>query len=444
MDIGTDNGTLHGQLLNLYTTTISPDGYISTTTQLSPTNESYVNSSAAIGASSTLLNIAEEVGDFLITYYTPVLVFTGSIGNMLSVLVFCKTKLRKLSSSYYLAALGVSDTCFLVGLFISWLNFVDVNLTNRNIFCQSFTYLSGLCSFLSVWFVVAFTVERFIAVLYPLKRQTMCTVKRAKIVLCGLTVLGGVHSAPFIMFASPQFSERLNTTICDVREEYKGHMTIFNYIDTIIVFVVPFTAIVILNSITGFTVWKVAGVRRSMTIQKRQGSSALHEFRKAHPNHQLCTHPNGHNNVNLSLHQQRSTKQRVANSSQIKVTKMLLMVSTVFVILNLPSYVMRVRAYIETSPSKTTIVIQYYCWLFFITNFGINFALYCVSGQNFRKALVGMFRRVSHHRQDGNTQVTVSEYVRSTGSTISRRRIIARNGSFSDAHELHLLTTNIK
>ena len=46
-------------------------------------------------------------------------------------------------------------------------------------------------------------------------------------------------------------------------------MSIFNYIDTVVVFVVPFTAIVILNSITGFTVWKVAGVRRTMTMQRR-------------------------------------------------------------------------------------------------------------------------------------------------------------------------------
>lgn len=46
-------------------------------------------------------------------------------------------------------------------------------------------------------------------------------------------------------------------------------MEIFNYADTIIVFVVPFTAIVVLNSITGYTVWKVAGLRRSMTLQKR-------------------------------------------------------------------------------------------------------------------------------------------------------------------------------
>lgn len=167
------------------------------------------------------LSWAEELGHTLTLYYTPALVCVGSIGNILSVLVFFKTKLRKLSSSYYLAAIGISDTCFLTGLLIGWLNFIDINIYNRNIFCQLITYFSGLCSFLSVWFVVAFTVERFIAVLYPLKRQTMCTVRRAKMVLCGLTTLGCVISTPYLFYSAPQYSRHIKDFICDVREEYK-------------------------------------------------------------------------------------------------------------------------------------------------------------------------------------------------------------------------------
>lgn len=167
------------------------------------------------------LAFAYEVGDFLTHYYTPLLVLFGSIGNILSVFVFFKTKLKKLSSSYYLAALGITDTCFLLGAFVSWLNYLDINIYNRNYYCQFFTYLSGLCSFLSVWFVVAFTVERYIAVLYPLKRQTMCTVKRACSVLIGLIVIGCVICTPYFWYAAPQFSDQINDWICDVREEYK-------------------------------------------------------------------------------------------------------------------------------------------------------------------------------------------------------------------------------
>ncbi len=167
------------------------------------------------------ITFAEYLGNFLTLYYTPSLVCFGSIGNILSVLVFFKTKLRKLSSSYYLAALGISDTCFLIGLLVPWLNFVNINIYNKNVYCQFFTYFSGLCSFLSVWFVVAFTVERFIAVLYPLKRQTMCTVRRAKMVLTGLVVLGSIISIPYLFYSAPQYSKSIEDYICDVREEYK-------------------------------------------------------------------------------------------------------------------------------------------------------------------------------------------------------------------------------
>lgn len=168
-----------------------------------------------------ILKTVEVIGDLLSLYYIPIVAFSGSIGNILSVVVFFKTKLKKLSSSYYLAALAVSDTCFLFSSLMQWMNFIGIGIYNMNTGCQLLSFLSYLSSFLSVWFVVAFTVERFIAVMYPLKRQSMCTVRRAKIVLAGLTVAGCIHSAPIIYFATPVYNAPLNQTICDVSKTYK-------------------------------------------------------------------------------------------------------------------------------------------------------------------------------------------------------------------------------
>lgn len=167
------------------------------------------------------LSFAYKVVDVLTLYYTPILVFGGCIGNILSVIVFFKTKLKKLSSSYYLAALGISDTCFLLSAFVPWLNYLDINIYNKNYFCQFFTYISGLCSFLSVWFVVAFTVERFIAVSYPLRRLTMCTVRRACTVLAGMCLVGCVVSVPYYIYAAPIYNEYLKDCVCDVKDEFK-------------------------------------------------------------------------------------------------------------------------------------------------------------------------------------------------------------------------------
>ncbi|XP_053686206.1 growth hormone secretagogue receptor type 1-like [Sabethes cyaneus] len=366
-------------------------------------------------------------------YYIPALVLFGSIGNVLSVLVFFKTKLKKLSSSYYLAALGLSDTCYLFGLFVPWLNLIDIKIYTLDVCCQFFTFFSNLCSFLSVWFVVAFTVERFIAVLYPLKRQTMCTVRRAKMVISALTLIGVFISLPVIFFASPQYSPAMNETICDMPEEYKDQMTVFNYLDTILVFVVPFTAIVVLNTFTALTVWKFAGVRRTMTMPRSYGNNIRESRRHHHQlnssySSQLCM--NGSNPVQQVHHYSRG---RVANS-QIKVTKMLLIVSTVFVCLNLPSYAVRVKIFLGTEQAHFMVLVQNCCHLFFMTNFGINFILYCVSGQNFRKAVFGMFRKRStrqiNQEQASGTQIT--EFVLRTGSKM-RRNPAAATGAATTA-----------
>ncbi|XP_037930876.1 cysteinyl leukotriene receptor 1 [Teleopsis dalmanni] len=392
----------------------------------------------------------EMIGSILSFYYVPILVCTGSIGNILSVFVFFKTKLRKLSSSVYLAALAISDTCFLFGLFAQWLNFVDVHIYNRDFFCQFFTYFSSLACFCSAWFVVAFTVERFIAVMYPLRRQTMCTVRRAKIVLFGLTLMGCLHCTPFWILSTPVYSPKLETTICDIKSEYKEYITLLNYWDTIIIFAVPFTTIAILNTFTGCTVWKFATVRRSLTMQKMKTqltrdalTSSTYRITSLKRQKSTCSHPSGQNNVsrlNCDI-TRKSRRRKITNSSQLKVTKMLLVVSTVFVCLNLPSYILRIKTFLETQTSaneKTTVVLQYIFQLLFITNFGINFVLYCVSGQNFRKAVLSMFQRVSH--RDGTTQVTVSEYYRNSGATgMSTRRRMMTQHCWNEIHEMHLL-----
>lgn len=75
-------------------------------------------------------------------YYTPALVGFGTLGNCLSVVVFFSTKLRKLSSSYYLSALAISDTGYLFCTFFSWLNLVDIDVFNRPGFCEFSVYLT--------------------------------------------------------------------------------------------------------------------------------------------------------------------------------------------------------------------------------------------------------------------------------------------------------------
>ncbi|KAF6201631.1 hypothetical protein GE061_004024 [Apolygus lucorum] len=265
-----------------------------------------------------------------------------------------------------------------------------------------------VCSFLSVWFIVAFTVERFVAVRYPLKRPSMCTVTRAKLVLVCLSLGASVGYMPYIFISEVAHSDMngTNVSICGAQEDQMDVVTTLNHIDTVVNLVVPFVTIIVLNTMIARTVCRVARVRRRMT----KGATSNHPSRGA----------------------------RTA-SSQTKVTEMLLVVSTVFITLNLPYYMLRLWLYVTDGykpmeeQDQNVIAIQQFFYVLLQTNFGINFGLYCVSGQNFRRALLSLFRPEYSRRGVDASQVTVvSEYCR----TASTRRTFTVNGSWREAHEL--------
>ncbi|XP_049857927.1 somatostatin receptor type 4-like [Schistocerca gregaria] len=370
---------------------------------------------------SVELDAVQSVAVLLNLYYIPVLCVVGCAGNVASVLVFFGTKLCKLSSSFYLGALAVSDSLFLLAVLGAWALSV-LELAPSAAYCKATVAASNLCSLLSAWLVVAFTVERFVAVRYPLRRPAVCTVARAKSVLAALTALALAATAPSLFFVTTVRGPCRQ--MCGIADDWLAVARVLNEVDTFASMVLPFTAIAALNAAICATVWRLARVRLSMTRGRRRSSSLAH---------------------------QPPPRASTADSSQTKVTKMLLVVSSVFLVLNLPSYVLRIIAFSQ-SPELTDstgwllAALQHVANPLFYTNFGINFALYCASGQNFRRALAAMCcPRLLRRRRPDSTQGTVSEfYLRPSGSG-GRRRTVTINGfqaagSWRDAHEMLPLT----
>lgn len=252
-------------------------------------------------------------------YYVPFLVFFGTFGNTVSVYVFFRTKLKKLSSSYYLSALAISDTVYLIQLFVVWLRFVNIDLFNLPIMCQIMIYLASVCSFTSVWLVLAFTVERFVAVKYPLLRAAVCTVTRAKIVILILTIMGMLLYSPIPMSLEVRYNEKHKMDLCINRKENVWNIfnTIFNIFDTVVTVIIPLLAITVLNFIISRTIWKLTRVRKKLTNRNRPTLSSRKIL-------------------------QNRNKIRTSVSSQNQLTEMLLVVSTVCISLNLPSYIARI------------------------------------------------------------------------------------------------------
>lgn len=303
---------------------------------------------------------------FLDKYYLPALVVLGTLGNMLSFAVFLSAYLRQLSLSVYLSALAFSDSVFLFSLGMGWMP-----LFHQPGWCQLTIYLSYVSSFLSSWFVVSFTVERYIAICYPLRRPEMCTTSRAKLVVGSLTIFGVLAYACSTWTTGTQ--EVNNSTVCMPLEQFYNIHLITTYVDLVISLIIPFTAILFLNIKIAYT---------------------LRTFSKRNEKTRDCARVGTWNRTQLQMN-------HLGNRAQVNVTKLLLIISTVFLVINLPSYVMRLRMFVITfkfhKQTSTDGRIQQLVQFIYYLNFGINFYLYSLWSRRFRQGMARLLWQARYH-----------------------------------------------
>ncbi|XP_033349345.1 thyrotropin-releasing hormone receptor-like [Bombus vosnesenskii] len=385
--------------------------------------------------------------DFFHQYYIPSIILLGLVGNLLSCVVFLNTHLRIRSSSYYLAALATADFGFLVTLLFVWLNnTLGWKVFNKEGWCETLVYVSAVCSSLSVWLIVAFTVERFIAVQYPLHRPHICTIARAKTIVLVLVILAlASHSYSFV---TAGVINRDGEDYCDLKVEYLETMKIISIIDSIASLIAPLVLIIVMNTMImrnllrfskrfkqssttstdypsreqsdinlnqipsagssnngagGINLGPVVGGRRPPSQQSFHSSKNNHSH---HSRHQTTSAPSStpRNACQLPeiatrcIHIRSSSRNLVSTRNQQSITKMLLLISTVFILLNLPSYVIRLCVFFFTLARKNTPdllwCLQQFFMLLYYTNFSINFLLYAMCGITFRRCLQQLLRKI--------------------------------------------------
>ena len=365
-------------------------------------------------------------------YFTPVIILVGTAGNLLSFLVFTATHLKRQSSSVYLASLAIVDIMFLLSLSIIWLSWIKVNLFHRFIWCQVVVYLTYVTNFLSTWYVVSFTIERYIIVWYPLRKDRLCSRKRARRVVGSLAVIG------LLLYLFANFTNGIiyiaTLPVCMPLPHHYSFVTVATALDFFFTLVIPSVIIVILNVRIIVKIMEYPRHRTfndtTNTVLKSEKSEVSTSNKSEDANKTTTTCKQTVNSVRTcvyiqkgSLHAGRSnsstrpivrtcspsaqkhTHIRIAHGrtrAQYRTARMLIIVSTVFVILNLPSHVFRINAFVQSSVDARYMttrralrwqeLFQLLCHL----NFSINFFLYSVYGRQFRTGLKILYTRGTH------------------------------------------------
>ncbi|KAL1242575.1 Growth hormone secretagogue receptor type [Trichinella spiralis] len=326
-------------------------------------------------------------------WYLFVVITVGIFGNMLAVMTIVRSRLMKISSNHYLIALTCSDSVFLLSLFLIWLSKLNVAVYHRDGFCQLVLFCLNCSSWLSSWYTMILTVERYFVVFFPLSRAAACSIGRTRRIIC-LALPFPVLFNIWIIIATG-----VNETgACNMIESYYYAGMVLNWIDTVLSFVVPAIVITACNIAICYKVYSRAnafadlkGGSKSTTSSKTssRGSAAgsaleLPLMRR----HGGCGGGGCGGGSSSSGHAGRP-----AGSQERKITQSLVTLSCVFVALNVPSYSLRLRDYVLVATGRipqnqplSEIILENVFNLIYYTNFSINFFVYCLSSENFRSA----------------------------------------------------------
>lgn len=283
-------------------------------------------------------------------HYPVVLYGVGVPGNVAALVTICN--MRPLTSSYvYMAALAVVDILSL-NVKLTYIGLQSNNMFVTDFGCKILMFLTSFCMHFSNWILVAMTIERLIAIWFPLKVANWSTKRRAFIVLAlmGLALsLINIHR--MIMWIEVK---RWAGSMCVHHPDYTHfnvnilpylHATVYSFIPVIIL--VPCNIMII--------------------VSLKRSSKKLLKLT---------------NKVNK---EQAMEKEKQQN----QITVMLVSVSIVFVVLTLPYVIFFLIAiYWDFRYNYSGVAIYFFleqvAYLSAESNHAVNFFLYFLTGKKFR------------------------------------------------------------
>ena len=284
-------------------------------------------------------------------YWFPILAPIGLIGNTLSFLVMIQPNNRKMSTCIYMASISVNDNLMMCLVLHYWLVTI-IKIHEWHLWeCKIVAYLVNSSLQSSTYQVLAMTIDKYVAIKWPHRAATYSTPRRARTIPFGVIVCALSYNIPHL-FASSLIGDQCFAYVAG------GTKTIvFSWITFLVNGIIPFSMLIFMNSVIVQTVRKSRKMFRSgITIVSRETDH------------------------------RKETRQRTMKSAENQLTIMLLLVTLLFLILLLPTYIRFIYlTFIERdTPFKYASSMLFFQITFklYTTNNGINFSCIVSVGRN--------------------------------------------------------------
>ena len=314
-------------------------------------------------------------------YWFPVLVPIGLVGNTLSFLVMIKPNNRKMSTCIYMAAISITDNLMMCLDLYTWVFTIAREHSWHPIECKLKVYLVFCALQNSTYQVLVMTVDKYIAIKWPHRAATYSTPRRAKFIVTVVSVWVIIYNTPHLFFSGIVGKECFGYVISGLVTQ------VYSWLTLVVNALIPFSILIYMNYVI------IKKVRQSRKMFGNDDSQKASQG-------------------NCNANQQ---KQKIMKNTENQLTVMLLLVTTLFLILMIPTYMRFLyTTFVDrNNPEKYARLIFFYhiSQKLYHTNNGINFFLYCISGQKFRSDLKELLccSNDSLNNREGKLQSSVTE-----------------------------------
>lgn len=198
----------------------------------------------------------ERVGELSLvipmTVAYAIIFLAGFIGNITVCIIIIRNREMHTSTNYYLFNLAISDLLYLLfglpfEIHMFWHQYpwpFDMS------FCKIRSLCSDACSYASVLTIVAFTVERYLAICRPFKLISMSKLRRVLYVISVIWAFSMLSAVPvayyrqisFIRYPPPDGPNMPESAICALDTSFRG----LYEMSTLVFFIIPLTVLIIM------------------------------------------------------------------------------------------------------------------------------------------------------------------------------------------------------
>ena len=250
-----------------------------------------------------------------------------------------------------MAAISINDNLMMVKALHRWLETILKLEEWQPLECELSAYFAYVGLQNSTFQVVAMTIDKFIAIKWPHKAALYSTPKRAKIIVICVFVSVIIYNIPHL------FLTRVIGTVCFASAAEGVITKVYSWVSFVLNAVIPFTMLIYMNTVI------VQAVRKGRNMF---GKIETDKHENSYDRHVVST-------VN-------KMREKAMKSAENQLTIMLLLVTTLVLVLLIPTYIrfIFITFFEPDTPEKHGIamLVFHISHKFYHTNFGINFFLY--------------------------------------------------------------------